>query len=321
MDDILSRIHFPANDNVLVDSGHADDAGIYKINDQMALVHTTDFFTPIVDDPYLFGQIAAANALSDIYAMGAKPISALNIACFPDNVLDAKTLSEILQGGIDKLAEAGVAVIGGHTVKDNELKYGLAVTGVIDPKLIKQNNTIKNGDLLLLTKPLGTGILTTALKNDHFTESDISDAIRSMLLLNREPAGLLHKYSANAVTDITGFGLLGHLSEMMADSGLGVNLRLSNISFFKEAVPLAEKSQHIPGGTLANINYIQNMMDYGEFAPWYMNLLADPQTSGGLLISMPEDRVKEFIAELADYPFKISNIGEIHSENIKITLI
>jgi selenide, water dikinase len=321
LDDILGRIKFPQNEHVLVDSGHADDAGIYKINDQMALVQTTDFFTPIVDDPYLFGQIAAANALSDIYAMGANPISALNIACFPDNVLDAQILSEILQGGIDKVAEDGVAVIGGHTIRDNELKYGLAVTGVIDPKLIKQNYTIKNGDVLLLTKPLGTGILTTALKNDHFTESDISDAIRSMLLLNREPAKILHKFGVNAVTDITGFGLLGHLSEMMADSGLGVNLRVSNIPFFDEAVPLAEKALHIPGGTLANINYIQDIMDTGKFAPWYMNLLADPQTSGGLLISMPAKGATRFIEELAEYPFKICNIGEIHSENKKITLI
>ena len=170
MDSILSKVHFPTNDKVLVDSRNADDAGIYRINDDLALVQTTDFFTPIVDDAYLFGQIAAANALSDIYAMGAKPVSALNIACFPDSVLDIDILADILQGGADKLKESDTVIIGGHSIKDNELKYGLAVTGIINPAHIKTNVNVQENDRLLLTKPLGTGVLTTALKNGHFTE-------------------------------------------------------------------------------------------------------------------------------------------------------
>lgn len=321
MDDILKNLKLPVNENVLVDTRSGDDAGVYKINNQLALVQTTDFFTPIVDDPYLFGQIAAANSLSDIYAMGATPISALNIACFPDDLLDADALCAILQGGADKVAESGAVVLGGHSVKDKELKYGLAVTGLIDPAAIKINNNIKAGDKLLLTKPIGTGILTTALKNDHFTESDITDAIQSMLLLNREPAGLLQKYKANAVTDITGFGLLGHLNEMITGTGLGALISVENIPVFEKALPLAERAIHIPGGTLANINYVQSAVIMGKIPIWYLNILADPQTSGGLLISMPQSEVNAFKDELGNYSYQISDIGEIHSGKENITLV
>ncbi len=321
MDDILQNLKLPVNKNVLVDTRNGDDAGIYKLNDQLALVQTTDFFTPIVDDPYLFGQIAAANSLSDIYAMGATPISALNIACFPDDILDARALCAILQGGADKVAESGAVVIGGHTVTDKELKYGLAVTGLIDPANIKKNNSIKKGDKLLLTKPIGTGILTTALKNDHFTEPDIGDAIRSMLLLNRDPAMLLQKYKANAVTDITGFGLLGHLKEMIAGTGLGALISVEDIPVFDKARPMAQNANYIPGGTLANINFVQSTIIMDKIPVWYLNILADPQTSGGLLISMPQSEINAFKDELENYPYQICEIGEIQSGNENITLV
>ena len=321
MDDILQNLNLPVNENVLVDTRNGDDAGIYRLNDQLALVQTTDFFTPIVDDPYLFGQIAAANSLSDIYAMGATPISALNIACFPDDILDAEALCAILQGGADKVAESGAVVIGGHTVTDKELKYGLAVTGLIDPANIKKNNSIKRGDKLLLTKPIGTGILTTALKNDHFTEPDIGDAIRSMLLLNRDPAMLLQKYKANAVTDITGFGLLGHLREMITGTGLGALISVEDIPVFDKALPLAQNANYIPGGTLANINFVQSTIIMDKIPVWYLNILADPQTSGGLLISMPQSEINAFKDELENYPYQICEIGEIQSGNENITLV
>jgi selenide,water dikinase len=226
-----------------------------------------------------------------------------------------------LQGGADKVAESGAVVIGGHTVTDKELKYGLAVTGFIDPADIKKNNNVKAGDKLLLTKPIGTGILTTALKNDHFTEPDIADAIRSMLLLNREPAMLLQKYKANAVTDVTGFGLIGHLHEMITGTGLGAFISVEDIPVFEKSLPLAEIANHIPGGTLANINYVQSAVIMGKIPEWYLNILADPQTSGGLLISMPKSEVTAFKDELEKYPYQISEIGEIQSGDENITLV
>ena len=311
MDEVLHNVHFATNENVLGNSGHSEDAGVYKLSGDLALVQTTDFFTPVVDDPYLFGQIAAVNALSDIYAMGASPVSALNIACFPDTGVDARMLGMILQGGADKVAESGAVIIGGHTIKDKELKYGLAVTGLIKPADIKPNNTIQAGDQLLLTKPLGTGILTTAIKNDYYIESDIPDAIKSMLLLNRAPAGLLNKYSARAVTDISGFGLLGHLREMLLGNQLGIELNVAQIPLFDQAIPLARAGKFIPAGTLANIKYVEPILDQGNYEIWNLNLLADPQTSGGLLIAMDRKNVVGFCRELDDYPFEICEIGEV----------
>ncbi len=187
--------------------------------------------------------------------------------------------------------------------------------------MLKTNNNVKPGDKLLLTKPLGTGILTTALKNEHFTEDEISDAIESMLLLNRDPARLLVKYNANAVTDVTGFGLLGHLLEMLSGNGLGASIKVKDIPVFEKAFPLAENALHIPGGTLANLNYVEPSVINNDTAVWYYNILADPQTSGGLLISMPGSEVEGFRTELKEYPFEIAEIGEIHTENDKITLV
>jgi len=303
-----------------VDSSHADDAGVIKINEELALVQTTDFFTPVVDDPYLFGQIAAANALSDIYAMGAKPVSALNMICFPDTQLDAEAFRLIIQGGADKVREAGAVVLGGHSVSDKELKYGLALNGIIHPDAIRLNHNIKIGDVLILTKPIGTGILTTALKNDIFQESDIQDAINSMLLLNKEPSQLLSGFAVSACTDITGYGLLGHLWEMLNGFDYGINLYVDKIPFFEKAIPYAQESTYIPGGTLANLKFNISHVDLGKIETWYQNLLFDPQTSGGLLISMPKGEAEKYLERLSDYPQPIAIIGEVVDSENKIYL-
>jgi selenide,water dikinase len=317
---VLKSVVFPENENIIIDASKADDAGIYRLNDETALVHTTDFFTPIVDDPYLFGKIAATNALSDIYAMGGTPLSALNIICFPDHSLDAEAFQAILQGGADKIDEAGAVILGGHSVSDKELKYGLAVVGIIRPDLIKVNRNLEIGDQILLTKPIGTGILTTALKNDTLDENQIVDAIESMLLLNQQPARAMQKFNATACTDVTGYGLLGHLWEMMDGLNLGVKIQVDKIEFFKKAIPLARESRHIPGGTLANISYIQSHLDMGDIEPWYQNLLFDPQTSGGLLIALSEPSIEAFRDSLSNYPLDVTVIGEVVEGENKIYL-
>jgi selenide,water dikinase len=320
LDKVLRNIDFPSDSAVLVDASHGDDAGIILINNDFALVQTTDIFTPIVDDPYLYGQIAVANALSDIYAMGAEPICALNIMCFPDTILDSDVFAKILQGGADKAKEAGIVILGGHSVSDRELKYGLAVSGKINPKNIKLNHNLKSGDSLILTKSIGTGILTTALKNDLLDESQITAAITSMLTLNHEPSKLLHKYPVSACTDVTGYGLLGHLWEMLQGSKIGVTLSVADIPFFDKAIPFAKEATQIPGGTLANERFIHKHLNVGNVDPWYLNLLFDPQTSGGLLISIPSEYVRDFLNELADYPLPVTIIGKVHDRENMIFL-
>jgi len=320
LDKALKEVNFPTNPNVLVDASYADDAGILKIDQDMALVQTTDFFTPVVDDPYLFGQIAAANALSDIYAMGAEPLCALNIMCFPDAVLDTDAFRDIVQGGADKAKEAGIVILGGHSVSDKELKYGLAVTGRIHPEKIKLNHNIKSGDHLILTKSIGTGILTTALKNDVLTEEDISDVITSMVTLNKYPAQLFSTFPVSACTDITGYGLLGHLWEMLRGSNLSIRLQVGNISYFDKAIPFARDITQIPGGTLANERFVHNHIDMGNVELWYQNLLFDPQTSGGLLISIPAEYSEAFVDKLQDYPLPVSIIGKVVEGENKIFL-
>ena len=275
------------------------------------MVVSTDFFTPIVDDPYLFGQIAAANALSDIYAMGGIPLCALNMICFPTLKLGKEVFRDILRGGAEKVKEAGAVIIGGHSIKDNELKYGLAVTGKIDPNYIYTNHALRAGDILLLTKPIGTGLLTTALKNDAVTENDISGAINSMLMLNAVTSASLKDFTVSACTDVTGFGLLGHLWEMIHGLDLKVILYLDEIPFFPEAIPYAREMQNIPGGTLSNIKYIEPHLEMGKNDVWYQNLLCDPQTSGGLLISMPESQVKSYLSSIQPYPYPVKVIGEV----------
>ena len=281
--------------NVLVGTATADDAGVYRLNDEIALVQTVDFFTPIVDDPKTFGRIAAANALSDVYAMGGKPLCALAIAGFPADG-DMTLLADILAGGVEKAREAGISVIGGHTVKDPEPKYGLAVTGTIHPDKILRNSTALADDALILTKPIGTGILTTARRDDQISEPDLASAIASMETLNRAASDAVVELNesiatfgkpVHATTDITGFGLCGHLMEVARGSGLGFDLRAADVPFFDGVIELAARDI-VPGGTKSNLSAaLAAGIAFADYVSVPTRMaLCDAQTSGGLLIAV-----------------------------------
>jgi selenide,water dikinase len=276
----------------------ADDAGVYKIRDDLALVQTVDFFPPVVDDPYDFGAIAAANALSDIYAMGGKPLSALNIVGYPTKSLPLSILDEILRGGADKASEADVVIIGGHTIKTKEPIYGLAVTGTIHPDKIITNAKAKIGDSLVLTKPLGIGIITTAIKKDQAEEKWVAEAVKIMTFLNKFASEAMLSVGINACTDITGYGLLGHLYELVHASNVGAKIFLSKVPVIDCAWELA-KQKIVPGGTLANLKFIEDKVDWeGEITEEAKLILSDAQTSGGLLISVPKEKEKKLLDRL-----------------------
>ena len=275
-----------------------EDAGIYKLSDELALVQTVDFFTPIVDDPYDFGQIAVANALSDVYAKGGKPLLAMNIVCFPVDKMDISILRAILLGGLDKLKEADTLLVKGHSVDDPELKYGLAVTGTIHPDNVVLNNTVKVGDQLILTKPLGTGIISTAIKKGLAEKHTIDRIVKSMTTLNRKASELMMEVGVNACTDITGFGLLGHACEMIEDTRVGMTITAASVPIFVEAKGFAEMGM-IPGGLNRNRDYREPMVDISPSVPGYLaDILFDPQTSGGLLISVSRDKVAGLLKNL-----------------------
>jgi selenide,water dikinase len=275
-----------------------EDAGIYKLSDELALVQTVDFFTPIVDDPYDFGQIAVANALSDVYAKGGKPLLAMNIVCFPVDKMDISILRAILLGGLDKLKEADTLLVKGHSVDDPELKYGLAVTGTIHPDNVVLNNTVKVGDQLILTKPLGTGIISTAIKKGLAEKHTIDKIVKSMTTLNRKASELMVETGVNACTDITGFGLLGHACEMIEDTRVGMTITAASVPIFVEAKGFAEMGM-IPGGLNRNRDYREPMVDISPSVPGYLaDILFDPQTSGGLLISVPRDKAAGLLKNL-----------------------
>lgn len=279
-------MRFPTDENVLVGLDRADDAGVYKVSDDLALIQTVDFFTPIVDDPYWFGQIAAANALSDVYAMGGVPKTAMNLVAFPAKDLGLDILRAMIQGGIDKLAEAGVALIGGHSIEDKELKYGLSVTGFIHPQRILTKKTLQAGDRLILTKPLGTGIINTAIKARMASEDLTERVTRLMAALNRTAAQVMADFHVHACTDVTGFGLLGHLAEMVDGSGKSVRLAARSVPVFPEAVELASMGL-IPAGAYKNRDFRKAMVAFAPDVPLALqDILFDPQTSGGLLISV-----------------------------------
>jgi selenide,water dikinase len=267
----------------------ADDAGVYRLADDLAIVQTVDFFTPIVDDPYTFGQIAVANALSDVYAMGGKPLTAMNIVCFPSKTLDISVLKEILRGGIDKMFEAGVLLVGGHSVDDPELKYGISVTGTVHPKRLLTKGGAKPGDQLILTKPIGTGIVNTAAKGRLASEQVIETVAQSMAALNKTASEVMLEVGANACTDITGFGLLGHACEMIQDSEVGFKIRSVSVPVFPETLGLARMGM-VPGGTYRNKEFRSRMVYATGIADVMMDILFDPQTSGGLLMSVGADK-------------------------------
>jgi len=293
----------------------AEDASIYKLTDDLAVVQTLDFFTPIVDDPYSFGQIAAANALSDVYAMGGKPLTAMNIVCFPINTMDISILKEILAGGVDKVHEAGVILVGGHSVEDQELKYGLSITGTIHPAKVVLNIGARVSDKLILTKPLGTGIISTALKGKMADEDTVAKVIKSMANLNRKASELMQEIGVNACTDVTGFGLLGHASEMIEGTDVGMVIRSAAVPFFPETKELAQKGM-IPGGLHRNREFRLNMVEIAKEVPDYLaDILFDPQTSGGLLISVSEQKASVLLERMHKEGIKeAAIIGEVIAE-------
>jgi len=295
LDRILSSLPRITDERVLV--GTEDDAGVYKISDEIAMVQTVDFFTPIVDDPYDFGAIAAANALSDIYAMGARPLTALNLVAFPkDGPLEV--LGEIMRGGAEKALEAGVSIIGGHSIDDKEPKYGMAVTGIAHPQRIALKGGSRQGDRLVLTKPLGIGIISTAIKAGRASREMIETATLNMKTLNKAASDAMVEVGGRGATDITGFGLLGHLHEMMHVSGTSARLTLSHVPFIDGVRELAKFS--IPGGTRSNLRYVGDKMTWAEgISEDEKLMLADAQTSGGLLIAVAPDKVDTLIAGLA----------------------
>ena len=278
---------------------HGEDAGVYRLTDELAIIQTVDFFTPIVDDPYTFGQVAAVNALSDVYAMGGKPLTAMNIVCFPIKKMDIGILQQILLGGLSKMHEAGVTLVGGHSVEDDELKYGLSVAGVVHPEKVLLNRGARVGDRLILTKPLGTGIVSTAVKADRVSDELLAKSINCMTTLNNIAAELMTATSGvHACTDVTGFGLLGHACEMVENSGVGMRIDTAAVPFFPEIRGLVEDGI-IPAGLHRNRNFRLPMIDQAAGSPaWLVDILFDPQTAGGLLIALSSDQAEGLIAKM-----------------------
>ncbi len=284
---MLAAIPRWADENVLVGFDTADDAGVYKLTPELALVQTVDFFTPIVDDPYTFGAIAAVNSLSDVYAMGGRPISSLSILAYPANG-DISDLEQILKGGAEKMREASCSILGGHSVADDEIKFGYAVTGTVHPKRVKANAGARAGDALVLTKPIGTGVIGTALKRGIASDADVESATASMLTLNRRACEEMLRYDVHGCTDVTGFGLLGHARELAAASGVTVEIDAAAVRFLPGALDYARQGA-IPAGLKNNREFAGCAVARDvELAREVEDLLYDPQTAGGLLVSLPE---------------------------------
>lgn len=297
MASVLTVIPKVSHEKLIVGLETSDDAAVYKVSDDKAIILTLDFFTPVVDDPYTFGKIAAANSLSDIYAMGGEPTVAMNIVCFPQ-CEDMAILREILRGGSDKVTESGAILVGGHTVDDMEPKYGLSVTGEVHPDKVRANSHVEVGDVLILTKPIGTGILNTAIKGEIADEQDYEEAVLVMEYLNKYPADALKKIDVNGVTDVTGFGLLGHVLEMAKGSGCTIEIDGESVPMLRNAREYANMGI-IPAGMYKNLDYISPDVSVCEGVKQdILDVLYDPQTSGGLLISVPQQRASELIEEL-----------------------
>ncbi len=308
---MLGQLPEITDKNVLVGLAHSDDAGVYKITDDIAVVVTADFFTPIVDDPYFFGAIAAANALSDIWAMGGRPVAALNLAAFPADAEFRPSLKEIIRGGIDKMAEAGVSIIGGHTIKDKEPKFGYAVLGLIHPDKILDNAKAQPGDALILTKPLGTGVISTAIRAGVANEASVEEITSAMAALNRRAGEIMLEVGVSTATDITGFGLIGHLSEVLNASNILARLHAGRVPYFKDALSFARQDK-VPGGTRANFQTFSRYVSYADGVPDAQKLLLnDAQTSGGLLIFAPEGKKGKLVSSLEAADLLAAHIGDI----------
>jgi selenide,water dikinase len=295
---VLHQLPAFEHPDVIVGTETSDDAGVFRLRPDLAIVNTVDFFTPIVDDPYVFGQIAAANALSDIYAMGAEPKTALNIVGFPKGALDLEVLREILKGGAERVKEAGAVIIGGHSIIDRELKYGMAVTGVVHPDRVIRNVGVQEGDALVLTKPLGTGIIATALKQRKASKESVREAVSSMVTLNRTGSEIMQNFPVHACTDVTGYALLGHATEMAMGSGVTIVLESARLPILRGAARLA-KAGFLTGGCRRNREYLRDKIIVDRSIPEDLVEVAfDPQTSGGLLIALPAGEAPALVEEL-----------------------
>ena len=292
-----------------------DDAGVYKLSDELALIQTIDFFTPIVDDPYLFGQIAVSNALSDVYTMGGTPLLGMNVVCFPSKKMPLELLKSILRGGADKMREAGVILVGGHSIDDAELKYGLSVTGVVHPDKLVTNDGAKSGDRLILTKPLGVGIISTALKGGEAGEEAVDKITRSMTALNARASQLMQEAEVHACTDVTGFGLIGHASQMAQNSRVGIKINSSLLPFFAEAVGFSEQG-FVPAGLHRNREFYSPKVKISKGVSDFMrDIIFDPQTSGGLLISLESNKAELLVEALVQSGVEAAAIvGEVIPE-------
>lgn len=312
LDKALKSVKVMHDPNLVVGMDRPDDAGVYRIAPDLALILTLDFFTPVVDDPYDFGQIAVANALSDVYAMGGRPLLAMNIICFPEKGMDIEILQEVLKGGSDKMEEAAVLLVGGHSVDDPEIKYGLSVTGTVHPERVLKNVGAMPGDALILTKPLGCGIISTAVKAGLASSAAGRKAACLMKTLNKAAAEIMYGFNVHACTDITGFGLLGHACEMIDGTEVGMTLTASDIPFLSEALEYAQMGL-IPAGAYRNREFRSKMVDFQEgISEESRVILFDPQTSGGLLIALPEDQAGTLLGRLhGEGVVEASIVGEI----------
>ncbi|OQY38660.1 MAG: selenide, water dikinase SelD [Candidatus Cloacimonetes bacterium 4572_65] len=321
MDRALSGLKQPHYANLLIDYSHAEDAGIYQINDDLALVQTLDFFPPIVDDPYTFGQISACNALSDIYAMGGIPKTAMSIVCFPDDKLDIKILRQIMDGALNKLIEAETALVGGHSISDSDVKFGLSVSGFVNPKKMFHNNKPRLGDMFILTKPLGSGIINTVLKAGFASKEAVNAATEQMIQLNKRASEIASNYDISCGTDITGFGLLGHLVEIIQHSELGIKVDYAKIELLPQVEEYAMMGL-VPAGAYKNKMYRKCFIDdYEKLDQVKLDILFDPQTSGGLLLGVNPNEADDLLKELLAANIDAFICGEITDRAKRIEVV
>ena len=314
LDSVLGKLARQHDPNVLIGFETADDAGVYQLTPDLALVQTVDFFTPIVDEPYIFGQISATNALSDIYAMGGRPISALALVCFPDGG-ELKVLEEMLAGGLSKMVEASCTIIGGHSIRDEEIKLGYAVTGTIHPQRVLANRGARAGDRLIFTKAIGTGVISTAIKRGKADFAWVCDAVHAMTTLNRAAAEVVSSgFEVHAMTDVTGFGLIGHAREMASASDVSMRIRASCVPLLEGALECV-RGGLVPGGLKANRSFAEGCVDYTEDVPEEIRtLLYDPQTAGGLLIAVANSDAARLLSKLNNSGISAAEIGEVLSK-------
>lgn len=315
---VLSKLPKKEDPNLLVGFDGNDDAAVYKINDHQAIVSTLDFFPPMLEDPYLFGQVAATNALSDIYAMGGEVVSALNIVCFPEQ-MDMNILGKILQGGNEKVTEAGAVLAGGHSIADTDIKYGLSVTGLVDPDRIWQNTGCKPGDALILTKKLGVGIIMTAHRIKEASEKAVQEAVESMTTLNKYASEILKEYPIHACTDVTGFGFLVHLSEMLGDSCSAV-IQAASVPRFEETENYAEEF-YLTAAAQKNRNFIGERVDFQNVSFAIEEVLFDPQTSGGLLVSTDQADAEKIVVQMQKLGLPAAIVGQITEKQEKTIIV